>query len=203
MFWYRLAQWLKSEGIREPDKFLPSNVLKRLTQIPGFSGADIRNTYAVRTWFPYTEPLVRKTKWLRQQKDVDLRKRLLELGYDSTAVNLATSGTSSQEPWGSAVEFTCEWIASRSSGSPTEYQRETLRNSYSRFLGTWRYRLSKCSFCDKPAEIEFWAYGNPVRNCREHGADQLPTSEDAAWKDQSGRRWWRQDLEICYTTPAV
>jgi hypothetical protein len=203
-FWYVLAQWLRSEGIRQPGDFLPPGIFRRLASGAGFSGADIRNTYAVRIWLPYTEPFVRKVKWLRQQNEKDLRKRLLELGYDSTAVDLVIQGgTRDQKSWHSAVEFTCSWIASRTLGTETEYERETLVNSYSRFIGTRRLRLSKCSFCEKPAEKEFWACGDPILHCRKHGADDLPITENSARTDRFGRRWWREDSEIRCTTPAV
>jgi hypothetical protein len=201
-FWYRLAQWLRSEGIREPGDFVPPEILQKLTSGTPFSGADIRNTYAVRIWLPYTEPLVRKAKRLRQQNTKDLRKRLLELGYDSAAVGLITVGARDQKLWRSAVEFTCEWVASRTFDTETVYQKETLVNSYSRFIGT-RLRLSKCSFCEKPAENEFWAYGDPILHCRKHRADCLPTTEKSALPDRFGRRWWREDSEIRCTTPAV
>ena len=196
-FWYRLAQWLRSEGIREPGDFVPPEILQKLTSGTSLSGADIRNTYAVRIWLPYTEPLVRKTKWLRQQNEKDLRKRLRDLGYDSTAVDLVVQGDArDQKRWRSAVEFTCSWIASRTLDTKTEYQREKLVNSYSRFMGKRKFRLSRCSFCEKPAADEFWAYGNPIFHCKEHGADDLPTTVTSAWADRFGRRWWREDLEI-------
>jgi hypothetical protein len=202
-FWYRLVQWLRSEGIREPGNFVPPKILRQLTSGAHFSGADIRNAYTVRIWLPYTEPLVRKTKWLRQQNDKDLRKRLLDLGYHSTMVDLAVQGDArDQKRWRSAKEFTCSWIASRTLGTETEYQRETLVNSYSRFIGKM-LRLSQCLFCEKPAENEFWAYGDPVPHCGKHRADPLPTQENAARTDRFGRRWWREDLEIRYARPAV
>jgi hypothetical protein len=202
-FWYRLAQWLRSEGIREPGHFVPPGILRQLTSSAPFSGADIRNAYAVRIWLPYTEPLVRKVKWLRQQNEKDLQKRLLELGYDSTVVDLVTQGgTRDRKSWRSAVEFTSSWVASRSLDTEAEYQRETLVNSYSRFIGR-TLRLSKCSFCENPAENGFWVRGDPILHCSEHGADDLPITQNSARTDRFGRRWWREDLEIRYTTLAV
>jgi hypothetical protein len=199
-FWYRLAQWLRSERIREPGDFVPPGILRQLTSGARFSGADIRNAYAVRNWLPYTEPLVRKAKRLRQQNAKDLRKRLLELGYDSAAVGLIiTVGARDQKLWRSAVEFTCELVASRTLDTETKYQKETLVNSYSRFIRR-SLRLSKCSFCEKRAENEFWAYGDPIPHCRKHRADCLPTTGESALPDGFGRRWWREDSEIRCTT---
>jgi hypothetical protein len=199
--WYWLAVWFRSEGIREPDKFLPADVYRKLTKEARqrsreFLSAAYYNSYLVRTWLPYTEPLLRKTKWLRQGKQRNAKPKLQDLGYDMKVLKIVEY---QRRNWRSAVEFTCAWLVEKGGVADAE----TLRNGYSLVFG--RRMLSKisCSFCEKPAVNEFWAYSESVPHCGEHGADQLPTSEDSAWADPSGRGWWRQDLEICCTTSVV
>jgi hypothetical protein len=191
MLWYWLGQWFKSEGIRNPDKFLPKKILDALTRELSISGADIRNAYAVRIWLPYTEPLLRRTRWLQQQKTRNPRNALRNLGYDSEAIESAAS-----RRWSSPVEFTCDWVAERTLGSGKEYQRETLVNSYSRYLKRWWSRVNKCSFCPEPAVGEFWVREESIPYCQLHRPDLLPLSENSAWTDHDGRRWWRQNLDI-------
>jgi hypothetical protein len=188
MLWYWLGQWFKSEGIRAPEKIVPLDVAKRLLQEGDISGADICNARVVRIWLPYTEPLVRKTRWLRQDNAGNIKKRLKELGYDSAAIKMVAG----LRRWESPVEFTCEWVASRS----TEYQRETLVNSYSRYLKRWWSEVNKCSFCRAEADGEFWVREESIPYCQLHRPDLLPLSEDSAWTDRRGRRWWRQNLDI-------
>ena len=192
MLWYWLGQWFKSEGIRAPEKIVPLDVAKRLLQKGEISGADIRNARVVRIWLPYTEPLVRKTRWLRQDNAGNIEKRLTALGYDSAAIKMVTR----LRRWESPVEFTCEWVAWRSLGSNKEYQRETLVNSYSRFFKRWWAPVNKCSFCPAEADGEFWVREESIPHCQLHRPDLLPLSEDSAWTDREGRRWWRQNLDI-------
>ncbi|HEX9135426.1 MAG TPA: hypothetical protein VF905_00595, partial [Nitrospirota bacterium] len=71
-FGYILAQWLRSERIRDPKDFLPADVWRRLIndaelRLQGLLQTDDYNAYLVRIWLPYTEPLLRKTKWLRDR----------------------------------------------------------------------------------------------------------------------------------------
>ena len=132
MFWYVLAQRLRSEGIREPQNFVPAEVWRRLTKnaeerLRGFLQSDDYNVYLVRIWLPYAEPLVRKTKWLKESGVRNPRVVLESAGYDSPAVNLVLE---KQRGWNSAVEFTCEWLEKR-----TSYTAATLRNSYTRVFG--------------------------------------------------------------------
>ena len=197
MLWYWLGQWFQSEGIRAPDKFVPPSAAKRLVKDAKISLADTRNTRAVRIWLPYTEPLVRKTKWLRKENAGKLDRRLEDLGYDSAAIELVTS-----KHWDSPVEFTCEWVATQSLDTKTEYQPQTLRNSYSRFHAKWWLRVTKCSFCRAEADGEFWVGEESIPYCQEHRPDLLPFSEASAWPDRKGRRWWREDLDICCKPPS-
>jgi hypothetical protein len=116
---------------------------------------------------------------------------LRDLGYSPGALNVLERRAPSRN-WRSAVEFTCAWVAQKGGSADAE----TLRNAYSRVFGRRMLRGLNCSFCTKPAGNEFWAYGEPVLHCTEHGTDQLPTSESAALPDRMGRRWWREDLNI-------
>jgi hypothetical protein len=195
--WYLLGVWLKDEGIRNPETFFPRKILKELTKEFGISQADLRNVNALRLWLPYTEPLVRKARWLRKQevKPDALNARLEQLGYDDGAVSLSAT-----KPWRSPVEFTSEWVASRTLSSDNEYQRETLVNSYSRYFKEWR---PLCFLCWERAVGEFWVCEKPIAHCQVHSPDKLPESENDAWLDRAGRRWWRQEFEIRYTMPAV
>jgi hypothetical protein len=198
-FRYVLAQWLRSEGIREPDDFFPPKVMRPLKKGVDLYWGDTRNSYVVRVWLPYSEPLVRRYRWFWESGSKDPSNSLLALGYHPTAVNLICSprtAAQSSPRWRSAVEFTSEWVASQSLSRGTRYERETLRNSYSRCFGKWRFRLTNCFICDKPADNEFWAHGESVLHCKEHRADKLPTSESSAWTDRAGCRWWREDLNI-------
>jgi hypothetical protein len=196
--WYVLAQLLRSEGIREPKNFLPTAVWRRLTneaeeRLQGFLKTDDYNVYLVRVWLPYTEPLLRKTKWLRK-RDIRNQKATLErIGYAPAAVELVLNKPNG---WASAVELTCEWLEWRSS-----YNAASLRNSYSRVFGKQRLREMNCFFCDNPADGKFWVYGNPVLQCGSHSADRLPESELDAWSDRLGGRWRRQNLDILCSFP--
>ena len=163
--------------------------------VRGFLQTDHYNVYLVGIWLPYAEPLVRKTKWLKESGVRNPRVVLESAGYDSPAVNLVLE---KQRGWNSAVEFTCEWLEKR-----TSYTAATLRNSYTRVFGRDVLSQMKCSFCDDPAEGEFWAYGNSVVHCKLHRADKLPTSEPDTLRDRLGRRWWRQKLNIlCTISPS-
>jgi hypothetical protein len=191
MFWYWLGQWFKSEGIEPPGDFVPAKVLKGLAKAGRISGADVQNARIVQIWLPYTERLVRKTKWLRQRNEQHLENSLIKLGYASAAVELVTS-----RHWNSPVEFTCEWVASRS-----QHERETLRNSYTKFLGRFWAPISKCSFCTATADGAFSVREGSIPCCRRHHPDRLPLTALAAWTDDRGRRWWRHNLDICCIPP--
>lgn len=198
-YWSVLAQWQKYERLRAPEQFLPPDVWRRLTRnasarLRGFPGKKFYHAELVKIWLPYTEPLVRRRKWLRQTRTRTPDKVLQRLGYDSAVVELVLS-----KGWNSAVEFTCDWVAQKGGSADAE----TLRNAYSEIFGQRFLRQTKCFICDRPAENEFWVDGDPIFHCAEHGADQLPTSEISAWTDRFGRNWWREDLNIRCTTPAA
>jgi hypothetical protein len=197
-FWRRLTLWLKAEGIREPQDFLPEDKYRKLTKnsrellAAGFSPADYYNSYLVRIWLPYIEPLLRKAQWLRQQNTPpEVKRVLLNLGYNPELLKVLERPSPSGN-WRSAVEFTCAWVAEKGGSGDTE----TLRNSYSRALGQRLWEGVICSFCEKPARKEFWAYGESVPHCTDHAADRLPTSEEFALPDRNERCWWRDDLDI-------
>jgi hypothetical protein len=197
-FWYVLAAWLRSEDLIQPDRLLPKDVFERLTKgykarLNSLSVKDHYNSFVIRTWLPYTEPLVRKAGWLKKRKEkrqvLRPAEELNRLGYALDAAELATSKT-----WVSAVEFTCEWLAPR-----LGVDAPTLRNAYSRVVGgqVTAATYQSCSFCKQPAKSEFWANGDPVPVCNTHKANKLPTSKTKAWFDHSGRRWWREDIIVC------
>ena len=190
-FWWWLAQWLRYESIREPEAILPPEVLARLTKdakrrLGSFLQTDDFNVLLVRNWLPYTEPLVRKARWLREAGTRNPRSILKIAGYSSSALDLVFS-----EAWRSPVEFTCEWVARR-----TPYRAPTLRNSYSRLFGKAMFQRQKCSFCEEPAEDEFWAYGDRVVHCRLHKPEKLPKSQGEAWPADFGYLWWRNGLTL-------
>jgi len=201
--WYWLAQWLKSEDIREPDRFPPKDIYRELTKsarqrLTGLV-AHVYNSSLIKIWLPYTEPLLRKAKWLRQRKPpCDVKGVLRGPGYNPKVLNVLER-TGPFRNWRSAVEFTCAWVDQKGGSADAD----TLRNAYSRVFGKQFLRQKPCSFCDQPAENEFWAYGDPVPHCKEHGADQLPTSESSALADRTGRRWWREDLNLRCTISAA
>ena len=132
-FYYWIEQWCKSEGIRVPEEFVPPKAARWLIKEAEISGTGMRNARVVRIWLPYTEPLVRKTKWLRQKNAGNIERALKDLGYDSAAIEMVIR----PQHWVSPVDFTCEWVAWRSLDTDKEYQRETLRNSYTRFFPKW------------------------------------------------------------------
>jgi hypothetical protein len=198
-FWYLLTQWLRSEGIREPERVLSPGLLRRLTQdsrqrLQGFLQTDDYNVYLIRIWLPYTEPLLRKARWLSAEGFRNRRAELERSGYDSQAVDLVL-----QKAWNSTLEFTCQWIEDLT----TRYRATTLRNSYSRVFGKTALSRMKCSFCQNQAENEFWADGKPVLHCKAHGPDQLPTCEENAWRDDTECRWWRDESDIRCSFPPV
>jgi hypothetical protein len=203
-FWYRLAMWLKSENIREPEQVVPQGVYRRLTKPArrqvkklGFFAAEEFNSYLVRIWLPYTEPLLRKSRWLRQQSEppVNIKAALERMGFNP-GILVVLEGQA--KTWRSAVEFTCAVVSQRGGTADAA----TLRNAYSKIYGRMLGETN-CSFCETRAKNEFWACGLVVPHCNKHGADQLPNSEDSAWTDRFGRRWWRDDLAVRYMMPTV
>jgi hypothetical protein len=190
--WYLLGEWLKSEGIRDPAVFFPDSVLKQIMQGMDISPGDVRNALLVNIWLPYTEPLLRKAKWLKPKQN---RSAQLEgLGYDTKAVALVTSGRN----WTSPIEFTAHWVAERS----REFQPETLVNSYSRLYPKRHMSLvTKCAFCGEDVDGEFWVAEEAIPYCKDHHPDRLPESQPLAWADSQGRRYWRTGLEVQVTAP--
>jgi hypothetical protein len=191
-FWWWLAVWLRYESIREPEAILPPNVLKRLTEegvsrLKRFLKTDDYNVLLVRSWLPYTEPLLRKIKWLRTVGQRNPRAELTNAGYDPDALDALLD-----KRWNSATEATCAWVANRTG----LYDVDTLRNSYSRAFAKANFKKMKCFICAKPALNEFWAFGNSVLHCRKHDADKLPDVEGKGWEDRFGYRWWRNNLFI-------
>jgi hypothetical protein len=197
MLWYFLGIWFKSEDIRNPETFFPTEILEQLREKFGISVGDMRIVSLIRLWFPYTEPLVRKDRWLRKS-GVDSRtrnQRLQQLGYNPGAVELIAA-----KSWRSPREFTCEWVASRTQESSRKYERETLVNAYSRYFTGWR---AVCPFGPERAVGEFWVCEEAVPHCDIHHPDNLPESQIDAWRDRTGRLWWREGLDIRYTAPSV
>jgi hypothetical protein len=194
--WYLLGQFLNSTGIRDPITFFPKSILDKLRHDMAISVADIRNAELVRIWLPYTEPLMRKARWLKKAGS-NVPKRLQDFGYDPDIVNLFTRREGEYKNWTSPVEFTCEWIATKSLGTDREFQRETLVNSYSRLYpkNSWSL-IAKCAFCGEDSEDEFWAAGEAVLYCEDHTPDDLPEFQTSAREDRRGRRYWREGLEI-------
>ena len=191
-FWWLLARWLRTEGIREPDDVVPAEVLKRLNQAATVRAnkllnTDFYNVLLVRIWLPSTEPLLRKKRWLKSSGRNE-RNELKRVGYDSDALKVLLPR---ERQWESPVEFTCAWIEWR-----TRYNADTIRNSYSRVFNKTEFRRQDCFFCGEPAENEFWAYKISILHCDRHKADRLRTSEGEAWPDPFGYRWWREDLSI-------
>jgi hypothetical protein len=165
----------------------------------GISRADIRNAQLVRIWLPYTEPLLRKAKWLKKGKKHRRSEHLESLGYDAQAVALVTSG----RKWTSLVEFTAEWLAERSLRTNRHFQRETLVNSYSRVFPKGVMSLmTRCAFCGENVDGEFWVGEEAIPYCEDHTPERLPESQTRAWTDRAGRRCWREGLEIRLAAPA-
>ena len=196
--WHWLGHWLKSENLRDPVKFFPEVVLKRMVQEAEISPAAIRNARVVRIWLPYCEPLVRRMKWRRHAKVKNQRTQWETQAYNAGVRTLVTT-----KDWNSAEEFTCNWIAQWSQAREKKYQRETLVNSYSKCVSKWWVRFSKCSFCRRHATGEFWFREEPIPHCGKHQVDGLPKGRSDSWRDDSGRSWWREDLDVCTTLPGA
>jgi hypothetical protein len=196
--WHWLGQWLKSENIRDPLKFFPETVLKRMVQASGIEPARICNARIVRIWLPYTEPLVRRVKWRRQAKMENCITQWEAQAYDSRVTRALGS-----KKWNSAVEFTSEWIAEWSQTRKKKYDRDYLVTSYSKCVANSWIRPSKCSFCRLQARGEFWIRGEPIPHCEKHSPDKLPKSLIEAWRDLVGRRWWREGMDIYFTASST
>jgi len=131
--WFHLALWLKNEGIREPEDWLPANIYSRLTQEPrkrlqGISFTDMWHYELVRCWERYFAALLHEKR--KRSKSVNLKKGLVELGYEPKSVEIIMS-----KNWRSPVAPACEWLATRDILRPKTENADAatmLRNAYSR-----------------------------------------------------------------------
>jgi hypothetical protein len=122
-----LANWLKHEGICEPDEFLPtevrSNLLKRITKKElKLSSADLLNRSLIRNWVMYFErirsELAKRTVLTRKKEEV------CKLGFDPNAVSFVAADKST------VISAICKWLDGR-----LGLDARNLRNSYSKLQG--------------------------------------------------------------------
>jgi hypothetical protein len=202
--WYILANWLQSEGICTPEKLLPEDVFRRITQaarkkLAKLSWTDYYYTDLIRAWLPYSQALLQGIKALNPRELEKLAGQLRELGDEADSIRLATRR---RRP--SAVTLTCAWLADRGVVRPAKRRKDpdpvrTLRNAYSRLCGSGAPRPLRCAFCEKSAISEFRAQDlTSALHCEKHTPEGLPTSPDEPWRDRKRRRWWRSGTEIRY-----
>ena len=141
------AQWLRVELDIKPEDsvggkmvdHLSSNAVKRVNTIPW---NDFYLSRLVEIWLPYCERLLRDSGSVRTASG-NVEKDLLARGYDQfAALILATN----RKQWRSAIEFTCEWLATRGGIRMVKPRKEgdiarTLRNAHSRMSGKNARRL--------------------------------------------------------------
>jgi hypothetical protein len=165
-----IARWLKHEGKREPEDWIPGAVLRRLLptrQLQGFPWTDLYHASQIDVWLPYTESLMSVAMSERKKRSSNPSRELLAAGYSpdsvKAAVRLVVHGRTR-----SPVELVCQWLAERKKKPSLA---ETLRNAYSR---RQRRHMPICSFCKQPAISEFYWEKCSVPYCSEHSPDQLP-----------------------------
>jgi len=206
---FLVACWLKQEGIRQPEDWLPAKVYARLTsgtrkRLASISFNDHRYAAQIRRYLPYAALLLQNARRLRAKKVADPEQELLKLGYDRTDAELACS-----KNWTSEIAFTCEWLAARGEVKAAKARKDpdtarTLQNAYSRVFGKSAPRLISCAFCSKPAVSEFYGHDRTsASHCEDHSAEKLPRKSGDAWVDRAGRRWWNPDKGIRYDSPAA
>jgi hypothetical protein len=131
------AQWLWAELEIAPDEALGEKEVERLSfeARERFRGIPFNELYyarLVQIWLLYSERLFQDAKAANiPNRETHLRT----LGYDSSAVEIFTS-----KGWRSAVEFTCEWLATRGGIETVKARKEpdparTLRNAYTKIFG--------------------------------------------------------------------
>ena len=145
------AQWLWTEFQVRPEDSLGERTAKRLSSEAGKRVNRIPlNDYfyaeLVAVWLPYSKSILEDSKKLQGSKTGGTEQGLTALGYDALM-----STTVASKSWRSAIEVTCEWLASRG-GIPMIKPRKdpdmarTLRNAYSRMYGSAMRRLFEFIF---------------------------------------------------------
>jgi len=121
--WLFLARWLKQEGVCQPEKFLPEEVLKRLVRryrkSKKMSTSDLSYWAVITGWKPY---------FVRLQSDLqklpvggtDPQTTLEKMGYHPKAIKFAMTKKSTV----SAIMYRIS--------EQRHIQLQTLRNAYSR-----------------------------------------------------------------------
>ena len=118
--WLVLAMWLKTEGVCEPEEFLPFRWRAHARKyFRGLSLADIRYATLVDIWRPYFERLMEDLRALPpnlRRVTEELKKR----GYETSAIECARTRRS-------PIPAICKWLAPSENVDAT-----TFRNAYSR-----------------------------------------------------------------------
>jgi hypothetical protein len=124
--WLLIANWLKQEGVCQPEEFLPAevrrNLIKRYHQYLPMSSADLYHRALIRNWLTYFERIrteLRAKGHLRR-----VREEVAKLDYDMKAVARVAKRRST------TINAICQWLAERGKGDARK-----LRNSYSRLHG--------------------------------------------------------------------
>jgi hypothetical protein len=137
------AQWLWVELQITPEDALGEKEVERLSfgarkRLRGIPFNDMYYAQRVRIWLAYSERLFQDAKAANiPNRETHLRT----LGYDPSAVEVFIS-----KRWRSAVEFTCEWLATRGGIEPVKPRKDpdlarTLRNAYTKISGRGAPRL--------------------------------------------------------------
>lgn len=118
--WLIVARWMKQEKVREPEEFVPKQMLDRLLRrymkSKRISPSDLAYWAAVIAWKPYFVRLQSDLRNVSEEQQAALEK----MGYDPGAIKCATSRRSLE----SAI---IAWISER-----RHMQSRTFWNAYSR-----------------------------------------------------------------------
>lgn len=193
---YVLASCLKHENVCRPLEFLPKDVFRRLTsetrrRVSRIPWNDSYYAFLIKAWLPYCEAFLSDLKFARVQAPNNPNFRLRELGYQDQLVHLADRN------WRSAAELTFAWLAQSRMVRVAKKRVDSdlakiLRNAWSRQKHSFQ-----CAFCQKWFVGEMLSEGKVYAVCcAEHTPDHLPSSLRSAWRDRSGRLWWRDGGKI-------
>jgi hypothetical protein len=145
------AQWLWTEFQVQPEDSLGERTAKRLSseakkRVNTIPWNDYFYAELVKVWLPYSTSILEDSQKLPGSKTGGTEQSLTAVGYDAVM-----STTVASKSWRSAIELTCEWLASRG-GIPMIKPRKdpdmarTLRNAYSRMHGSAMRRLFEFIF---------------------------------------------------------
>jgi hypothetical protein len=200
--WYVVANWLKHENVCRPRDFLPKQVFEQLTtaerkRVGRIPYNDFYYAQLINAWLPCCESVLHEIKNLKAQGCPDLVSGLRTLGYKTDLVEVALGTRLHRRPLRSPIALACQWLAERQTFEAAKKKNDPdparmLRNAYARVS-----RYFQCAFCKNLAVGELRAGQAFAAHCKAHSAEWLLTSLSQGWSDRYGRRWWRENENVC------